>query len=140
MYFGFKLFTRQVFCKYFLSICVLYFINSVIQRDLLNFYELQHIYIFLPFKVCTFCKLRNLCLIQGHKIFSKFSSKVFIVLLLTLMSMIYFEGFLFCFVFFFVMYNLSVGHSNPLLYSCLENSRDRGAWWAVIHEVQKSWT
>ena len=27
-------------------------------------------------------------------------------------------------------------HSN----SCLENSQDRGAWWATVHGVAKSWT
>ena len=27
------------------------------------------------------------------------------------------------------------GHSNPLQYSCLENSMDRGAWWATVHGV-----
>ena len=25
-----------------------------------------------------------------------------------------------------------------LQYSCLENSMDRGAWWAIVHEVAKS--
>ena len=25
-----------------------------------------------------------------------------------------------------------VGNGNPLQYSCLENSMDRGAWWATI--------
>ena len=25
------------------------------------------------------------------------------------------------------------GHGNPLQYSCLENSVDRGAWWAAVH-------
>ena len=25
-------------------------------------------------------------------------------------------------------------------YSCLENPMDRGAWWAAVHEVTKSWT
>ena len=25
------------------------------------------------------------------------------------------------------------GHGNPLQYSCLENSRDRGAWQAIDH-------
>ena len=29
-------------------------------------------------------------------------------------------------------------HGNPLHYSCLENSMDRGTWWAVAHEVTKS--
>ena len=24
------------------------------------------------------------------------------------------------------------GNGNPLLYSCLENSMDRGAWWAIV--------
>ena len=32
------------------------------------------------------------------------------------------------------------GNSNPLQYSCLENSMDRGAWWAVVHGVAKSQT
>ena len=29
---------------------------------------------------------------------------------------------------------------NPLQYSCLENPMDRGAWWATVHGVTKSWT
>ena len=32
------------------------------------------------------------------------------------------------------------GHRNPLQYSCLENSMDRGAWRATVHRVAKSWT
>ena len=32
------------------------------------------------------------------------------------------------------------GNGNPLQYSCLENPRDRGAWWAAIYEVSQSWT
>ena len=32
------------------------------------------------------------------------------------------------------------GHGNPLQYSRLENSRDRGAWWAIVHRVAKSRT
>ena len=32
------------------------------------------------------------------------------------------------------------GHGNPLQYSCLENPMDRGAWWATVHRVAKSWT
>ena len=32
------------------------------------------------------------------------------------------------------------GHGNPLQYSCLENSMDRGAWWAMVHRVAKSRT
>ena len=31
------------------------------------------------------------------------------------------------------------GHGNPLRYSCLENPMDRGAWWATVHKVAKSW-
>ena len=30
------------------------------------------------------------------------------------------------------------GHGNPLQYSCLENSMDRGSWWATVHGVAKS--
>ena len=32
------------------------------------------------------------------------------------------------------------GNGNPLQYSCLENSVDRGAWWATVHGIAKSWT
>ena len=32
------------------------------------------------------------------------------------------------------------GHGNLLQYSCLENLMDRGAWWATVHRVAKSWT
>ena len=28
-----------------------------------------------------------------------------------------------------------VGNSNPIQYACLENSMDRGTWWATAHEV-----
>ena len=31
------------------------------------------------------------------------------------------------------------GNGNPLQYFCLENSLDRGAWWAIVHGVAKSW-
>ena len=30
------------------------------------------------------------------------------------------------------------GNGNPLQGSCLENPRDRGAWWAAVHGVAKS--
>ena len=30
---------------------------------------------------------------------------------------------------------LGEGNGYPLQHSCLENSMDRGAWWATIHEV-----
>ena len=29
------------------------------------------------------------------------------------------------------------GNGYPLQYSCLENSMDRGAWWAKVHEVSE---
>ena len=32
------------------------------------------------------------------------------------------------------------GHGNPLQYSCLENSTDRGAWQATVHRITKSGT
>jgi len=31
------------------------------------------------------------------------------------------------------------GNGNPLQYSCLENSMDRGTWWARVHGITKSW-
>ena len=33
-----------------------------------------------------------------------------------------------------------VGNGNPPQYSCLVNPMDRGAWWATVHGVAKSWT
>ena len=32
------------------------------------------------------------------------------------------------------------GNDNPLQYPCLENPRDRGAWWAAVHGVAESGT
>ena len=32
------------------------------------------------------------------------------------------------------------GNSNPLQYTCLENSMDGGGWWVTVHGVTKSWT
>ena len=32
------------------------------------------------------------------------------------------------------------GHGDPLQCSCLENSVDRGTWWATVHGVAKSQT
>ena len=31
-----------------------------------------------------------------------------------------------------------VGNGNLPQYSCLENSMDRGAWWATVHGAEKS--
>ena len=33
-----------------------------------------------------------------------------------------------------------VGNGNPFQYSCLENPMDKGAWWAIVHGVEKSGT
>ena len=32
------------------------------------------------------------------------------------------------------------GNDNPLQCSCLENPRDKGAWWEAIYGVAQSWT
>ena len=29
------------------------------------------------------------------------------------------------------------GNGNPLQYSCLEKTMDRGAWWATVHGVAR---
>ena len=36
--------------------------------------------------------------------------------------------------------SLGEGNGNPLQYSCLENPMDRGAWWATVYGITKSWT
>ena len=35
---------------------------------------------------------------------------------------------------------LGEGNANPLQYSCLENPRDGGTWWAAIYGVAQSQT
>ena len=40
----------------------------------------------------------------------------------------------------YLNHGLSEGHGNPLQYSCLENPRDGGAWWAAVYGVARSWT
>ena len=30
------------------------------------------------------------------------------------------------------------GNGNPLQYSCLENSKNRGAWWTIVHGMATS--
>ena len=32
------------------------------------------------------------------------------------------------------------GNSNPLQYSCLKKSMNRGAWWTTVQRIAKSWT
>ena len=36
--------------------------------------------------------------------------------------------------------SLGGGHGNPFQYSYLENPMDRGASWAIVHRVARSWT
>ena len=36
------------------------------------------------------------------------------------------------------MCNIGEGNGNSLQYSCQENPKDRGAWWATVHRVAES--
>ena len=42
--------------------------------------------------------------------------------------------------FHFLLSCIGGGNGNLLQYSCLENPRDRGAWWAVVYGVAQSQT
>ena len=42
--------------------------------------------------------------------------------------------------FHFSLSRIGEGNGNPLQCSCLENPRDRGAWWAAVYEVAQSRT
>ena len=42
--------------------------------------------------------------------------------------------------FHFLLSCIGEGNGNPFQYSCLENPRDRGAWWAAIYGVAWSQT
>ena len=39
-----------------------------------------------------------------------------------------------------LIHSVCQGNGNPLQCSCLENPRDRGAWWAAVHGVAQSRT
>ena len=41
--------------------------------------------------------------------------------------------------FHFSLSSTGEGNDNPLQYSCLENPRDGGAWWAATYGVAQSW-
>ena len=36
--------------------------------------------------------------------------------------------------------SLGGGNGNPIHYSLLENPMDRGAWWATVQRIAKSWS
>ena len=42
--------------------------------------------------------------------------------------------------FHFSLLCIGEGNGNPLQYSCLENPRDGGVWWAAVYGVPQSWT
>ena len=42
--------------------------------------------------------------------------------------------------FHFSLLRIGEGNGNPLQCSCLENPRDRGAWWAAVCRVTQGWT
>ena len=42
--------------------------------------------------------------------------------------------------FHFSLSRIGGGNGNPLLYSCLENPRDREGWWAAVYGVAQSRT
>ena len=42
--------------------------------------------------------------------------------------------------FHFSLSGMGEGNGNPFLCSCLENPRDRGAWWAAVYGVAQSRT
>ena len=52
----------------------------------------------------------------------------------------FFRSHLFTFVFISINLGGGEGNGTPLQYSCLENPRDGGAWWAAVHRVAKSRT
>ena len=40
----------------------------------------------------------------------------------------------------FSLSSIREGNGNPLQYSCLEDLRDWGAWWAAVYGVTQGWT
>ena len=42
--------------------------------------------------------------------------------------------------FHFSLSRIGEGNGNVLQYSCLENPRDRGTWWAAVYGAAQSWT
>ena len=78
--------------------------------------------------IILICRSYGLLLwFMSWSILPMFSFKSLIVSGLTFRSLIHFE--------FIFMYG-----GNPLQWSCLENPRDRGAWWAAVYGVAQSQT
>ena len=50
------------------------------------------------------------------------------------------DSFIYNFILSIPIAQIREGNGTPLQYSCLENSMDRGAWWAAVHGVAKSQT
>ena len=112
--------------------------------------------IFSPFGCLCFLVsfIRNYCLIQHHEDLPLSFHFVFlIVLAVTLNCLIQCNILHIVWVsstdwFFFMWISIcsslicwkGEGNVNPLQYSCLENPRDRGAWWAAVYGVAQSWT
>ena len=83
------------------------------------------------------------CWLLHLKIFSLFEGCLFIWFVVSLavqkiLSIIRSHLFIFVFIFTTVVKCDGEGNGNPLQYSCLENPRDGGAWWAVIYGVTQS--
>ena len=76
------------------------------------------------------------CLLLGRKLMTNLDSilKSRDITLLTKASIVK------AMIFPVVMYGFGEGNGTPLQYSCLENTMDRGAWWAAVHGVARSQT
>ena len=69
-------------------------------------------------------------MIRGYQILSRGGTSEMAVLLILALVFLYSQ----------VIFYDGEGHGNPLQQSCLENSMDRGSWWATVHGVTKTWT
>ena len=87
-------FLSDMTCKYFPQFCSIFTLDSMLwYMEVSHFDEVQYIYVF--FCCCAFGVIsKKSCQIQYHKAFPMFSSKSFIVLALTFITLIHFNFFM----------------------------------------------
>ena len=100
---------------------------------------IQYFYNYIPFKVIIKCWLYSLCSIC-YILVSYFIHSSLYLLISYPWSVSLREEFKLWLYYLGVVINSGEGNGNPLQCSCLQNPRERGAWWATVYGVIQSWT
>ena len=114
------------------DVCSLFHCFSLSFQDSPN--ALQDFNVIYSKKICCF-----MFLYMQHKIWSWIWRQAFLEIYLVSVIWLFHVKFLNIF-FFLSVRSFGEGNGSPLQYSCLENPRERGAWWATVQEVAESHT